>query len=223
MFKGLQVVQVWPLTVECFVANVIRDALRVQVERAKPPSKRIIRRWFCFTERICQQHCEDVQAREECDASCARLEPRMRIVLPKEALDVFLHIFEDKTTVAGHLETLGIIRDSGGNCVEIWCTDSCLGDPMMQTILNEAQRCRDTYESGHIRVTMTYSRPILVKFKETLTLEHVRRIVQKQFSIKLHNQLLTHKGQILSRGVLSDQDVGAGSVIIVCDRTLASW
>jgi len=62
-----------------------------------------------------------------------------------------------------------------------------------------------------------------VKFKETLTLEHVRRIVQKQFSIKLHKQLLTHKGQILSRDVLSEQDVGASSVKLVCDRTLASW
>ena len=40
----------------------------------------------------------------------AWLEQKLRLHLPKEAYDVFLHIFEDKTKIAEPLEALGVIR-----------------------------------------------------------------------------------------------------------------
>ena len=143
----------------------------------------------------------------------------MRLHLPKAAYDVFLHIFEDKSIVEKPLEELGVIRDVGDSTVQFWCSDACLKtEPMMRAMLNEAKICRDTYEANEIRVAMNYSRPQKMKLTDRLTFQSLRRRVEKHFQIKGHRQILTHKGQQLFRGTLSEQGVARGSVIIVSDR-----
>ena len=149
------------------------------------------------------------------------LEPKLRVVLSKDAYDVFLHIFEDKSMVSRPLEALGVIRDVGDNTVQFWCADACLKtEPMMQAMLHEAILCKDTYEANEIRVTMHYSSPLSMKFTDKLTLQHVRKRAEKRFWIKIHKQVLTHKGQQLVRGCLCEQGVARGSVIIVSERGL---
>ena len=89
---------------------------------------------------------------------------------------------------------------------------------MMQAMLNEAKICRDTYEANEIRVAMHYSRPLKMKLTDKLTFQSLRRRVEKHFQIKGHRQILTHKGQQLFRGILSEQGVARGSVIMVSER-----
>ena len=160
---------------------------------------------------------ERVHATHECRH--VWLEPKLRVVLSKEAYDVFLHIFEDRSMVSRPLEALGVIRDGGDSTVQFWCADACLKtEPMMQAMLHEAILCKDTYEANEIRVTMHYSSPLNMKLTDKLLLQHVRKRVEKRFHIQIHKQRLTHKGQELFRGSLCEQGVGRGSVIIVSER-----
>ena len=190
---------------------------------ARWPAKRILRRWLCLFERFSARHHEETKLKIKCDLRCARLEPQLRIVLPMEAYAMFLHIFEGPTRVAVHLEELGLIRDSGKGTVELWCAADSMKEPMMQMMLEEARQCRDTYEWNQIRVAKTYSSPLVMKLRSTLTLQELRQIVEKKFGLKPGQQILQHKGQVLcKRGLLYDLGVRRGSVIRVSERMTSS-
>ena len=198
-----------------------RDAMHTNSATVHRPSKRILRRWFCLTKHKLQQHHDTEKLLVALESRQARLEPKLRLTLPKEAYDVFLHIFEDKSIVSEPLETFGVIRDAGGSTIQFWCADACLHtEPMMQYMLNEATRCRDTYEANEVRITMNYSSPLVMKFTDKLTLQQIRKRVEKCFNIKVHKQMLTHKGHQLIRGPLCEQGVHRGSVIIVSERAI---
>ena len=200
-------------------ATALRNVLRTEAGKLQWPSKRILRRWYNFTERVLEQHHETVKVLTTQEARHAWLEPKLRLHLQKEAYDVFLHIFEDRSLVSQPLETLGVIRDLGDSTVQFWSSDACLKtEPMMQIMLKEATLCRDTYQANEIRVAMHYSSPATVKFTDRLTLQHLRKVVEKRFQIKVHQQILTHKNRQLIRGSLSEQGVGRGSVIMVSER-----
>ena len=197
----------------------LRDAIIRDSSKLQWPSKRVLRRWFCLTERKLQHHHDTQKMLTIYESRRAWLEPKLRLHLPKEAYDVFLHIFEDKTKIAEPLEALGVIRDVGDATVQFWCADACLQtEPMMQAMLNEAKYCRDNYEANEIRVAMHYSSPLIMKLTNKLTLVHVRNRVEKCFQIKTHKQVLTHKGQQLFHGLLWKQGVTRGSVIIVSEH-----
>ena len=202
-------------------ATILRDVIREEARKREWPSTRILRRWYCFTERLLEQHYHTGKLLATHESRRAWLEPKLRLHLPKDAYDVFLYIFEDRSIVAQPLESLGIIRDIGDSTVQFWCADACLKtEPMMQAMLQEAILCKDTYEANEIRVTMHYSSPLTMKFTDKLTLQHVRKRAEKRFWIKIHKQVLTHKGQQLVRGNLWEQGVARGSVIIVSERGL---
>ena len=204
---------------ECFANTIASDVLQKDSLEVQWPSKRILRRWFCLTERKLRQHNDTEELLVALEARHARLEPKLRLTLPKEAYDVFLHIFEDKNIVSESLEAFGVIRDAGGNTIQFWCADACLKtEPMMQYMLNEATRCRDTYEANEVRIAMHYSSPLVMKFTDKLTLQQIRKRVETCFKIKVHKQMLTHKGHQLVRGLLCEQGVHRGSVIIVSER-----
>ena len=166
-----------------------------------------------------QRHYETVEVLTTHESRRAWLEPKLRLHLPNDAYDVFLHIFEDKSIVEKPLEELGVIRDVGDSTVQFWSSSACLRtEPMMQAMINEAKICRDTYEANEIRVAMHYSRPLKMKLTDRLTFQSLRRRVEKHFQIKGHRQILTHKGKQLFRGSLSEQGVARGSVIVVSER-----
>ena len=200
-------------------ATALRNVIRTEAGKLQWPSKGILRRWYNITERVLEQHHETVKVLTTQEARHAWLEPKLRLHLQKDAYDVFLHIFEDRSLVSQPLETLGVIRDLGDSTVQFWSSDACLKtEPMMQIMLKEATLCRDTYQANEIRVAMHYSSPATVKFTDRLTLQHLRKIVEKRFQIKVHQQILTHKNRQLIRGSLSEQGVGRGSVIMVSER-----
>ena len=89
---------------------------------------------------------------------------------------------------------------------------------MMQLMHKEAALCRDTYHANEIRLAMYYSAPTTIKFSDKLTLQNLRKVVEKRFHIKVHKQMLTHKNKQLFRGTLCEQGVGRGSVIMVSER-----
>ena len=82
-----------------------RDAMHTNSATVHRPSKRILRRWFCLTKHKLQQHHDTEKLLVALESRQARLEPKLRLTLPKEAYDVFLHIFEDKSIVSELLET----------------------------------------------------------------------------------------------------------------------
>ena len=202
-------------------AAVLRDVIHRDSRKLSWPCKRILRRWYCFTERMLQQRNEEERVHATHERRHVWLEPKLRVVLSKEAYDVFLHIFEDRSMVSRPLEALGVIRDGGDSTVQFWCADACLKtEPMMQAMLNEATICRDKYKANEIRAAMHYSSPTTVKFTDKLTFQHLRKVVEKRFHIKVHKQILTHKNKQLFRGILSEQGVGRGSIIMVAERGL---
>ena len=204
---------------DCLADSILRDVLHKDFLKARWPSKRILRRWFCFTERKLRQHRDAEKLLITLESRHAWLEPKLRLTLPKEAYDVFLQIFEDKRIVSEPLEAYGVVRDDGGNSIQFWCADACLKkEPMMQYMLDEAMRCRDTYEANEVRIAMHYSSPLIMKCTDKLTLHQVRKRVEKRFHIKAHKQILSHKGHQLVRGPLCEQGVHRGSVIIVSER-----
>ena len=95
-------------------AAVLRDVIHRDATNLSWPCKRILRRWYCFTERMLQQHSEEERVHATHERRHVWLEPKLRLVLSKEAYDVFLHIFKDKSIVSEHLEAFNVIRDAGG-------------------------------------------------------------------------------------------------------------
>ena len=210
---------------EVFVGEAVTKALRLSIERAGWPSKSILRRWTCFTERLLAQRFEG--KRKVCrrhELAHPELQPQPLLKLPMEAFDVFLHCLEDRITAAKHLETAGLVRDNGDSTVTFWCAAVNLADPMIRLMLDEARRCRDSYALGQIRVGRAHSDPssLVIKFKATvLTLQMLRARVEGRFGIKPPKQILQHKGQVLAkRGLLYDLGVRRGSLILVYERDL---
>ena len=202
----------------CAMQDLSKEEQKANEEKLQWHSKRILRQWYNITKRVLEQHHETAKLLISQESQRALLKPRLRLHLPKDAYDVFLYIFEDRKLVSQPLEALGVIRDIGDSTVQFWCSDACLEtEQMMQIMLREAEVCRDTYQANEIRVAMHYSSPTTVKFTDKLTLQHLRKVVEKRFHIKVHKQMLTHKNKQLVRGVLCEQGVGRGSVIMVSE------
>ena len=142
--------------------------------------------------------------------------------MERDAYNTFIsYVFAERRDAAA-LESLEIIRDRGGPTVEFWCADEVLEEnATMQALHSEALACQHTLEQSQIRLVLAPRTPITVKLKMSLTLECVRRLVHKRFGVAPVKQRLTHRGRTLSRGILSEQGVGPGSVINVTEKTLA--
>ena len=72
---------------------------------------------------------------------------------------------------------MGVIRHEG-DTVQFWCADEPLEHPTMKALLNEARLCRETHEKSQLRLARANEEPLMIKFKDTLTLENIRKIVQ---------------------------------------------
>ena len=72
-------------------AAALRNVIRTET-RHLGPSKRILRRWYNFTERVLEQHHETVKLLTTQESRRAWLKPKLRLHLPKDAYDV-LSIF----------------------------------------------------------------------------------------------------------------------------------
>ena len=189
--------------------------------RARKQSRNVTRRWARFADGLWKQ-CEEKAVQEICaeaDSRASRITPQLRIVMEREAFNTFIsYVFAERRDAAA-LGNLGIIRDRGGRTVEFWCANEVLEDnAIMQALHSEALICQSTFEQSQIRLAMAPREPITVKFKMSLTLECVRRLVHKRFGVAPVKQRLTHRGRTLSRGILSEQGVGPGSVVHVTER-----
>ena len=213
---------------ECFVESAVQEALRREEAalkiRARKQSRNVTRRWARFADGLWKQ-CEEKAVQEICaeaDSRASRITPQLRIVMHREAFNTFIsYVFAERSDAAA-LEHLGIIRDIGGRTVEFWCADEVLEEnATMQALHSEALICQSTLEQHQIRLAMAPREPIRLKFKDNLTLECVRRLVHKRFGVAPVKQRLAHRGKTLTRGSLSEQSVGPGSVINVTERTLA--
>ena len=76
-------------------AAALRNVIRNETRKLQWPSKRILRRWYNFTERVFEQHQKTVKLLTTQETRRAWREPELKLHLPKDAYDVFLHIFED--------------------------------------------------------------------------------------------------------------------------------
>ena len=213
-----------PLQWEFFVERAIQEAIHREAaakERTRRRARNATRRWTQVLESWWKQN-EEKAVHEICaeaDSRASRITPQLRIVMHREAFNTFIsYVFAERSDVPA-LEHLGIIRDIGGRTVEFWCADEVLEDnATMQTLHYEALICQSTLEQHQIRLAMAPLEPITVKFKSSLTLECVRKKVHKRFGVAPVKQRLTHRSRTLSRGILSEQGVGPGSVVHVTER-----
>ena len=183
-----------------------------------------MRSWARFADGLWKRRAAEA-VREICadvNLRASRVTPQLRIVMQREAINTFInYVFADRRDAAA-LESLGIIRDPGGPTVEFWCADEVLEDNVtMQALHREALVCQSTLEQHQIRLAMAPREPIALKFKDNLTLECLRKFVHKRFGVAPVKQRLAHKGKILTRGALSEQNVRPGCVIHVTERTVA--
>ena len=213
---------------ECFVDCAVQEALRREEVtlkiRARKQSRNVTRRWARFADGL-WKHCREKAIQEICaeaDFRASRITPQLRIVMERAAFNTFIsYVFAERSDAAA-LEHLGIIRDRGGRTVEFWCADEVLeNNATMQTLHSEALICQSTLEQHQIRLAMAPLEPIRLKFKMSLTLECLRKLVHKRFGVAPVKQRLAHRGKNLTRGPLSEQNVGPGCVIHVTERTLA--
>ena len=208
---------------EFFVGSVIAQAIKREIamkNRAKRRTSKVVKKWSSVVEGLWKVR-EREFVHEICEEKAFRashVTPKLREVLQRDAYLSFLHyVFQDVRDCAA-LESMGVIRDHGGEAVEFWCADEPLQHPTMMALLNEARQCRESHEKSLLRLTRVDDPPLTTPFTRSLTLESLRKIVQRRFQIQPVYQQLTHRGRVLSRGVLSDQGVGPGCVIFVIER-----
>ena len=195
--------------------------------RAKRRTSKVVKKWSSVVEGLWKEREREFVheiCEEEAFRAC-RVTPRLREILQRDAYESFLHyVFQDVRDCVA-LETMGVIRDRGGDTVEFWSADAPLEHPTMMGLLNEAKLCRESHGKSLLRLTrvdVVDDPPLTTPFTRSLTLESLRRTVQRKFQIQPVHQHLTHRGRVLSRGVLSDQGVGPGCVIFVVERRLNS-
>ena len=192
--------------------------------RARKRSRNATRQWAQFADGLWRR-CEEREDRAICveaDSRASRITPQLRIVMERDAYNTFIsYVFAERRDATA-LESLGVIRDRGGPTVEFWCAEEVLKEnATMQALHHEALICQSTLEQHQIRLAMAPREPIRLKFKDNLTLECLRKIVHKRFGVAPVKQRLEHRGKTLTRGSLSEQSVGPGTVINVTERTLA--
>ena len=204
--------------VECVIAQAIKREVTLKT-RAKRRASKVLKKWSSMVEGLwkVREHELIKQISDDSSFRACRVTPRLREILQRDAYESFLHyVFQDVRDCAA-LETMGVIRDRGGDTVEFWSADEPLEHPTMMGLLNEAKLCRETHEKSLLRLTRVDDPPTTIPFTRTLTLESLRRTVQRKFQIQTVYQQLTHRGRVLSRGVLSDQGVGLGCVILILE------
>ena len=212
---------------EFFVGSVIAQAIKREIamkNRAKRRTSKVVKKWSSVVEGLWKEREHELikQISDDSSFRACRVTPRLREVLPRDAYMTFLHyVFQDVRDSAA-LELMGVIRDHGGEAIEFWCADEPLEHPTIGALLNEAGLCRETHEKSQLRLTRVEDPPLTTPFKRSITLESLRRTVQRKFHILPVHQHLTHRGRVLSRGLLSDQGVGPGCVIFVLERRHAA-
>ena len=207
--------------VECVIAQAIKREVAAK-NRARKKSSKAVKKWCSVVEGLWKEREHELikHISEDSSFRACRVTPRLRKVLQRDAYLSFLHyVFQDVRDCAA-LESMGVIRDHGGEAVEFWCADEPLQHPTMMALLNEARQCRESHEKSLLRLTRVDDPPLATPFTRSLTLESLRRTVQRKFKIQPVHQHLTHRGRVLTRGVLIDQDVGPGCVIFVSERRL---
>ena len=203
---------------DCAIAQGIKRDVALR-NKAKRRASKVVKKWSGLVENFWKRREQDLvqEISDVAAAHTSRATPRSREVLQIECYQTFLHyVFHDVRDCAA-LETMGVIRHEG-DTVEFWCADEPMEDPTMKALLNEARLCRETHEKSQLRLARANEEPLMIKFKDTLTLENIRRIVQRRFRIKPVNQHLSMNGRVLSRGRLSEQGVRAGCVVVVAER-----
>ena len=203
---------------DCAIAQGIKRDVALR-NKAKRRSSKVVKRWSGVVEDLWKRR-EQELVQEISDVAAARtsrVTPRNREVLKIECYQTFLHyVFHDVRDCAA-LETMGVIRHEG-DTVQFWCADEPLEHPTMRALLHEARLCRETHEKSQLRLARANYEPLMIKFKDTLTLENIRRIVQRRFRIEPVNQHLSLNGKVLTRGLPCEQGVGAGCVVVVAER-----
>ena len=82
-------------------------------------------------------------------------------------------VFEDSRDLMC-LQVLGVIRERGDGCVQLWAADEALANETMQLILGEGERMQRVKADNCFQVVLENVPPFVFKWKSTLTLAGAR-------------------------------------------------
>ena len=187
------------------------------------------------TQRACKRWCNLIQAavqatseateREELPhvsrvvaARAAQITPKLRVVLPASVYQEYAHhVFADMRDEL-QLRVFGVIRQQE-QTVELWAADEPLkASPTMRALIDEAQRCLDVYDKGGLNLLLSGVVPVVIPYKKHMTLESLRKLVERATTVPAAKQVITHLGTVVKRGSLADQNITKGACLVVKPR-----
>ena len=96
--------------------------------------------------------------------------PKLRVVLDVRVFLDFKHrVFEDSRDLMC-LQVLGVIRERGDGCVQLWAADEALANETMQVLISEGERMQRVKADNCFQVVLESVPPFVFKWKSTLTL-----------------------------------------------------
>ena len=117
------------------------------------------------------------------------------------------------------LTASGKLRENGHD-VEIWSQDDEIG--AVRYLVEEAMLCRKAYDDNNFIVILAVNRalttiriPMMLKFKDDLTIDDLVARVDARFGPPQRGQVLKHFDVVLSEGSLSENNVGPGSYVLL--------
>ena len=204
---------------EVFIDEAIKETMAKEAllrARAKKWAARITRKWrklvaAAWSAKEAQNLHE---AREQAGGRVDSLTPKLRVTLNSDLFVQFAgKVFEDPKDIL-ILCAMGVIREKD-QAVEFWCADDSFRHETMQAMLQEAERMRQGYEDNALQLWMIGRTPLVFPWSAKITLDYTRRLVEKHLHVPKARQKLSHLGDTLRPGLLSDQGIGRGACIHV--------
>ena len=192
--------------------------------RAKMRTQRACKRW-CNLIQAAVQAASEAAEREELShvsrvvaARAAQITPKLRVVLPASVYQEYAHhVFADMRDEL-QLRVFGVIRQQE-QTVELWAADEPLkASPTMRALIEEAQRCLDVYDKGGLNLLLSGVVPVVIPYKKRMTLESLRKLVERATTVPAAKQVITHLGTVVKRGSLADQNITKGACLVVKPR-----
>ena len=151
-------------------------------------------------------------------ARAAQITPKLRVVLPASVYQEYAHhVFADMRDEL-QLRVFGVIRQQE-QTVELWAADEPLeASPTMRALIDEAQRCLDVYDKGGLNLLLSGVVPVVIPYKKRMTLESLRKLVERATTVPAAKQVITHLGTVVKRGSLADQNITKGACLVVKPR-----
>ena len=147
------------------------------------------------------------------EARVKRMVLRRRVVLDKPTFREMMYALFDGDEALRGLRKMGVVRERSDS-FELWSADDVMTDPVMQKILDTAQRASNVRQARAFHVFLSGEVPLVYPWVSSMTLATVQGIISETLHLSPSEYVLLHLGKrVKGKRTLKDQGIVPGSFL----------